>query len=106
MQFIAVSIVAGLLWFQRAQGDTILSATDTAAACFFELVRPHLLIVSPQHCSARCQPALMHVPMRNALAVDQTAHKLQPLWRAAATPGMRTVSLCLREILPRSAQRI
>ena len=41
-QFVAVAIVAGLLWYQRAQGSSILAATDTAAACFFELVRPRL----------------------------------------------------------------
>ena len=38
VQFIAVAIVAGLLWLQRAADRDLLAAQDTAALCFFELV--------------------------------------------------------------------
>ena len=39
VQFIAVAVVAGLLWLNRAAARNLLAAQDTAALCFFELVR-------------------------------------------------------------------
>ena len=41
VQFVAVSLVAGLLWYQRASKNNLLAAQDTSALVFFELVRHH-----------------------------------------------------------------
>ena len=39
VQFIAVAIVAGLLWLNRAKARNLLAAQDTASLVFFEMVR-------------------------------------------------------------------
>ena len=46
-QFIAIAIIAGLLWLQRANGSTLIAGQDTAAACFFELVRAPVALCWP-----------------------------------------------------------
>lgn len=42
LQFVTVAVIAGLLWYQRGNGDTLKKATDTAGLLFFEMVRSDL----------------------------------------------------------------